>query len=196
MSQTVEQERDWWTAAGPENIWGLPDEDNGVTACVEQIDSILHGLGTGTSVLDLGCGPGRLLPALAERHPLTTFTGMDIRFYDHSHINARNVGWMVGDGRTILYADKTLDAVYSVALFQHLPHEATRGYLAEIARVLKQGGKVRFQHVLGTEDSFLNHQVLSAGHLVQWCEDAGLEVVATDEGLLHFQWVWVTARRP
>lgn len=193
--QTVEQEREWWTAAGPENIWGIDDGDNGVTACVEQIDPILHGLGAGSCVLDLGCGPGRLLPTLAKRHPLTTFTGTDIRFYDHGHINARNIGWMVGDGRTLLYADGMLDAVYSVAMFQHVSHETTRGYLVEIARVLKPGGNIRFQHVLGTEDSFLSHQVPKASDLVQWCEDAGLEVIATDKGLLHFQWVWITARK-
>lgn len=196
MNQTVEQEREWWEAAGPENIWGLPDEDNGVTACVEQIDPILHGLGAGSAVLDLGCGPGRLLPALATKHPLTTFTGMDIRFYDHAHIHARNIGWIVGDGRTILFAPEMLDAVYSIAMFQHLTHETTQGYLAEIARVLKPGGQLRFQHVIGTEDSFLSHQVESAHQLVQWCYDAGLEVAGWEAGPLHFQWVWVTARKP
>ena len=196
MTQTADQEREWWETAGPENIWGLGTWEEGIAGCVEQIESILAGLSHGACVLDLGCGPGRLLVPLARAHPQCTFTGLDIRFYDHAHINERNIGWMVGDGRRIGYADEMLDAIYSVALFQHLPHEATRGYLAESARTLKPGGQVRFQHVLGSEDSFLAHQVLSATHLTQWCDDAVLEIVATDEGVLHFQWVWVTARKP
>lgn len=196
MIQTADQEREWWEAAGPENIWGVGAWEEGIAKCIAEIDPILTGLHYGTFVLDLGCGPGRLLQPLAQAHPRTSFTGLDIRFYDHSGINERNLGWMVGDGRKLLFAPETLNAVYSVALFQHLPHEATSSYISQASRCLKPGGQVRFQHVIGTEDSFLSHQIEDPGLLADWCMQAGLEVTAVDVGRIHEQWVWLTARKP
>lgn len=29
-----------------------------------------------------------------------------------------------------------------------------------------------------------------------WLENAGLEFVKSDKGLCHFQWTWVTAKKP
>lgn len=64
----------------------------------------------------------------------------------------------------------------------------------ETYRVLKPGGIFRFQFIEGIEqEPFSNHYSLD--DMKQWLNDAGLEFVKADQGLCHFQWTWVTAKK-
>ena len=190
MIQTASAEQAWWGVAGPENIWGLGG--GGVDDCLEAIGWAIDGLTPGSRVLDLGCGPGRLTIPLAHARPALDFIGLDVR--DYSQDPAPNVRWVLGDGRIIPTSIGRLDAAYSIALLQHLPHDATRNYLIQLALRLCPGGRIVLQHVLGDEDSFLSHQIHEPD-LVAMCEDSDLRVVSIVSGILHFQWVWVYAER-
>lgn len=96
------------------------------------------------SVLDFGCGSGRLLVGLWARYPSLRLSGCDI--------NGRLIGW----ARTHLpadiafehnapepplpYPDRSFDFVYLISVFTHLPLGSQRLWAEEIRRVMKPGG--------------------------------------------------------
>lgn len=190
--QTAAQEQEFWSAAPDTDIWNGPGD--GVAEHLARIDPVLTPvLGhLGTTAIDLGCGSGRLLVPMAESHPRATFLGVDIAFRQFPH--PRNVGLLGSDGRSILMADEQIEAAWSMLLFQHLPEDAVQGYIAEVARVLRPGGRFVFQFVGRTdddqhEDAFLNYRY-EMGTVGDWCLEAGFDVVqcATDG-----EWRWMTA---
>lgn len=114
-------------------------------------------LEAGISVLDLGCGRGRVLAYLAEQFPNSRFVGMDLsqEAIDHATAHAaerglRNVKFIVKDLRdfdqtpTIEAFDlvTTFDAVHD----QPKPMNLLRG----IHKVLKPGGTYLMQDICGS----------------------------------------------
>jgi SAM-dependent methyltransferase len=102
------------------------------------------------SVLDFGCGPGRLSQAFAAH--FGDVTGVDVapsmvelaRSYATAsgspcrfEVNASPDLW--------LFPDRRFDLVYTNLVLQHMPPELSRVYLAEFVRVLKPGGVAVFQ---------------------------------------------------
>jgi len=147
--------------------------------------------------LDLGCGVGRLAIPIAEDTDSHVF-GVDISremvnlaTMRSAHIS--NLSLMVGDGRTLQFKNAFFDCAYTMLLFQHLPTEAVQGYIGEVGRVLKPGGIFRFQFIAGNEDEpFSKHHPMSLIHST--LADQGFGIVNQQEGLLHPQWSWITAR--
>ncbi len=114
-------------------------------------DLVLDGihLGPEASVLEIGCGVGRLLVPLARR--VARAQGVDIspvmietsRTYLAS---APNASARLTDGTLAGVADASVDFVFSFIVFQHIPAAGPiRTYVEEAARVLKAGGVFRFQ---------------------------------------------------
>lgn len=102
------------------------------------------------TVLDIGCGPGRLTRAIARRAGRAV--GIDVSAEMLLRARSLNAGihntmWLIGDGTSLQpLQDASVDAVISHVVFQHIPDPAiTLGYIAEIGRVLKQGGWAAFQ---------------------------------------------------
>lgn len=104
-------------------------------------------LAPGLSVLDLGCGPGADLAAMAEA--VTTsgrIVGVDIdpkmveaastRLADHPHVEVR-----LGDGHGLPFEDATFDRARTDRALQHVADPST--VLSELRRVLKPGGLLR-----------------------------------------------------
>lgn len=95
------------------------------------------------SIVDLGCGIGRLTPALAE-----TFGGPvygvepSARMREIAEAAAAHPAatYLKGDAARIPLADASVDAVLMFLSFHHVPDRAAGA--AEIARVLKPGGRV------------------------------------------------------
>jgi ubiquinone/menaquinone biosynthesis C-methylase UbiE len=98
-----------------------------------------------TRVLDLGCGTGYLLRALADRYPdAEQFTGIDA-----APEMVRTAGATSGDDRLtfavgvaehIGYPDETFDLVVSTTSFDHWSDQ--QAGLNECARVLRRGGQL------------------------------------------------------
>ncbi|MGW4206962.1 methyltransferase domain-containing protein [Lentzea sp. NPDC004789] len=101
----------------------------------------------GLTVLDLGCGPGADLQAMADAVTASgRVVGVDIdenmvgtantRFHDEPHVEIR-----LGDGHALPFEDATFDRARMDRALQHVADPAT--VLSELLRVLKPGGLLR-----------------------------------------------------
>ena len=105
----------------------------------------------GDTVVDLGCGPARLLASVAKLHPRSQFFGVDLsqemldegaRFVADSGI--ANIE-LIQDDITCMSSinDASVDVALSSMSFHHLPDiDSLRRCFQAIDRVLKPGGKV------------------------------------------------------
>ncbi len=131
-----------------------PDMERFWAGGEEALDSMLDALGVSVastdSIVEVGCGIGRITRVLANR-------GADVRALDVSarmidlarahNQDLRNVRWILGDGRTLAGIDsESADVCHSHVVFQHIPEpEITMGYVREMGRVLRSGGWAAFQ---------------------------------------------------
>ena len=93
----------------------------------------------GELVVDLGCGSGRAL--LWNRDTGAALVGIDIAAF-FSRDARQQVDLMLGDLRTLPFADGTFDKAWSLDVLEHLSPDALAGMLAEASRVLKPGGSL------------------------------------------------------
>jgi len=97
----------------------------------------------GNRILDVGCGRGYLVTALARRFPGASFTGVDLS--DEMVRSARqaadglcNAAFEKGDALALPFQDSSFDAVVSLASVKHWPDPGAG--IREIVRVLKPNG--------------------------------------------------------
>ncbi len=123
------------------------------------------GLTGSDSVLDIGCGNGRVAAQLAPLLQETgSYVGFDIsrgaiyragrRFSDQAHMRFVHLDVWNGEynpsGRmaeldaVFPVADRTIDLAFAASVFTHMRMAALRRYLSECARVLKPGGRLAF----------------------------------------------------
>ena len=115
-------------------------------------------------VLDVGCGLASLLIALAERIPFQSpAVGIDVseELIQQAAREVRRAG--LEDWITVLasratrlpFADGAFDVVFSSHVIKHLDDQAVGEAFAEIARVLKPGGRFLFWEFRKTPRSAL-----------------------------------------
>jgi ubiquinone/menaquinone biosynthesis C-methylase UbiE len=103
----------------------------------------------GETALDVGCGTGTLALEV-QRHlgPTGRVFGIDPGTQQIAHARAkaarRNLptDFQVGVIEQLAFPDETFEVVFSTLMMHHLPAGLKRQGLAEIARVLKPGGRV------------------------------------------------------
>lgn len=206
---TPAEELAYWTevAADPERIRAEIFSDLNLDECLLAIEPEID-FPKGGYVLDLGCGVGRIMQPLAFKYMLTTFHGWDI---SQAMIDAAwrdkippNAYFTVGDGRGLTSPnglghrytcqDEFFDSAYSMTMLQHLPPEAQRGYIEEVFRVLKPGGRFRFQWVEVGDQAPFSYPV-DVGDMAGWVVAAGFTVLGTEHGLVKPGWGWATATK-
>jgi SAM-dependent methyltransferase len=155
--------REFWDARAREDAYYFvdarldyrdPDMERFWAGGEEDLDKLFGALDVRLSpddtVLDIGCGVGRLTRVIASR--AATAYGLDVsaEMIDRArrhHADLSNVEWFVGDGATLQpIADQAVDVCVSHVVFQHIPDpQVTLGYIAEMSRVLRPGGWAAFQ---------------------------------------------------
>lgn len=102
------------------------------------------------SLLDIGCGDGKLLFYVQRRVPEAFLTGIDLSgscirqangyLYPYRHlVDDNKLRFLVGNASALPFEDARFDQVVSTCALHHFP-DLTRCF-AEIHRVLKPGGK-------------------------------------------------------
>lgn len=113
---------------------------------LKELDVNLNYDGT---VMDFGCGVGRLTQALNEYFANTL--GIDISYsmvesaQNYNKYGERCQYKVNTEADLKLIESESLDFIYSNITLQHSPPEAIRCYVAEFVRTLKPGGYAHFQ---------------------------------------------------
>jgi ubiquinone/menaquinone biosynthesis C-methylase UbiE len=161
---------------------------------------IQQGLQKHHTVVDVGCGSGRL--AFQLKDFLTVqYLGIDVvpDLYEYAQSICERPDWnfLAAPGLTIPSKDSSADFVCFFSVFTHLLHDESYKYLAEAKRVLKPGGKIVFsflefaipshwsifQGVLDDNrpDKVLN-QFISRDAIKAWTEHLNLQILEINDG--------------
>lgn len=101
------------------------------------------------SLCDVACGTGRLLKDVRRLYPAMRLTGLDLSatYLEEAkrhHGSLRKVDWVNANAEEMPLEDASQDVVTSVFLFHELPPMVRRNVAAEVARILKPGGRFIF----------------------------------------------------
>ncbi len=109
---------------------------------------IVQYIDSGASMLDVGCGTGRYAVPLDR-------VGFDVVGIDLSQIALRSLpphlACVVGDVQTLPFEAKSFDALTCYGVLQHLRDKERVNAVAELFRVLRDGG-IAFVEAVGTRD--------------------------------------------
>jgi ubiquinone/menaquinone biosynthesis C-methylase UbiE len=209
--------REEWNARAREDAgyyvaFGRRDQDDAgffatATGVINNLEATLRRVPAreraGWRALEIGCGPGRLMRPMS-RH-FAEIHGVDVS--DEMVALAReklrdipNAFPQLGDGaRLTMFADESIDFVYSYAVFQHIPsREVVVEYWREIQRVLKPGGWARLQinglpRSGGEEYTTWSGARFTAQEVLEFTRARDLQVLALEGA--STQYMWTTWRK-
>jgi SAM-dependent methyltransferase len=160
---------------------GTPGTSDFIVSGRESADDLIGALAaTGRrlnefdSVLDFGCGPGRVLPHIAALAPAAACAGCDVDTASIAWARRRypDLGWAVSSYAPPLpWSDESFDLLYSVSVFSHLGETLQDTWLAEIRRVLRPGGVA----LLSTHGDYAFEQFRSGSVATRWCPRGAFE---------------------
>lgn len=131
--------------------WWIDGFTNGVDPEYEEqiIPMAVEELSGWGRVLDVGCGDGQIARALAARG--CSVVGVDPTERNLQVARERGGGpdYLKGEAADLPFEDGSFDAVVACLVFEHI--DDLDGAIAEVARVLRPGGRFAF---------FLNHPLL------------------------------------
>jgi SAM-dependent methyltransferase len=159
-----------------------------------------YGLKPESSLVDVGCGSGRLAYALRDL-PQLKYLGTDVaqELLDHAGkiVERPDWGFVRSTDLTIPVSDGSQDFVCAFSVFTHLLHAETYVYLEEIKRVLKPAGRLVFsflefavpahwavfeKSVADVREPNVLSQFIETSVLQKWCDHLRLKVVAFHPG--------------
>ncbi len=134
-----------------------------------------------TSVLEVGCGTGALLAAVAKRGIGSQHVGIDMADpHEHLDGNAQDLRIMKFDGSVLPFEDKSFDLVFASHVIEHVPNP--RGLISEMKRVSK--GLIYLEvpcelHCRTTKASL--QLTLAIGHINAYTPESFVLLVQTSE---------------
>lgn len=160
------------------------------------------GLVDGMSVVDFGCGSGRLSTALSMDRTLGNihYTGLDIvqDLLDYASSRSRpHFRFLLNHSFTFPIASHSTDIVNAFSVFTHLHQAEIHIYMGEISRVLKPGAKaiLSFQSLIDHwnifEHTFTAHRAHGKPwpHLNMFVERTQIESFASRNGMRMTEYI-------
>ena len=142
-----------------------------------------HGLKADATLVDVGCGSGRLANALKDM-PELNLIGVDVvqDLLDYAQEICQRDDWkfIKSTDFKIPLENNSVDMVTAFSVFTHLLHEETYVYLAEMRRILKPGGKIIFSFL---DFSIPEHWVVFSSNLLQIHERVHLNQFIAPEAI-------------
>ena len=144
----------------------------------------------GDDVLDVGCGTGTLVVAAARREPLAQFTGLDAdpsvlaRARQKAAATRFDIAFDEGRADALPYADGSFDVVLSTLFFHHLPDAVKHATAAELARVLRPGGRLVVGDLGRPQDPVMRVAVRATVQLLDGLATTALNVRGELPGVL------------
>jgi ubiquinone/menaquinone biosynthesis C-methylase UbiE len=156
------------------------------------------GLGEGMSVIDLGCGSGRLAKHLGLSFNDIRYVGIDVvqELLDYAASKSPPHFRFVRHHQLSIPApDSSADFVIAMSVFTHLFHEESYIYLEDMKRVLRPGASVVFSFLESRygwptfETMLRNRKAGTKTHLnmfmerpqiEEWCKHLGIELKGFD----------------
>lgn len=143
-----------WDKLAEENphhaVISAEDEVAAEAKSIEQINDLLNFLEPGQTLLDLGCGYGRVAQYLLPQLKLGGYIGVDSSYemlrlfkqrYESREEEQRTPLLLVNaDIHTLPLKDQSVDAMIACAVFLHNHKSVVEAAMQEITRVLKSGG--------------------------------------------------------
>jgi SAM-dependent methyltransferase len=134
-----------WT---PESFFQSGEED--YRSLVAPVFDRQHFDPQSKTMLELGCGAGRMTRSFAQRFSHVEAFDISKEMLGHAKAllpETRNVTWTLGNGTDLSgLGDESVDFAFSYIVLQHMPKpEFAHRYIREILRVLKPGGLFLFQ---------------------------------------------------
>jgi SAM-dependent methyltransferase len=157
--------------------------------------------GDGIAV-DLGCSSGLLLADLHAARPDATLIGVDLvaAGLERARAVVPSATLVLADATDLPFGDATVDVLSAANVLEHVADDGAA--LAEIARVLRPGGRTALVVPLGPDlydyyDAVLGHERRYAvGELAERAGRAGLELVGRRSvGSLLFPAFWLVKKR-
>jgi len=93
-------------------------------------------LAPGERVLDVGAGRGGALERFNDSNPIVALETSN-RFRD-AHISRPNIEFVVGDGRSLPFADAEMPVVFCNSVIEHVPLDERERFASEIRRVAQR----------------------------------------------------------
>jgi len=154
------------------------------------------GIPDGGTVIDVGCGTGRAIPALREavgQSGMVLAVDLTPEMLEEARPKCAmaRAALVLADARRLPLADGTADAVFAAGLVTHLP-DPVAGF-AELARVTRSGGRLVLFHPSGRAALAARHgrtlrrdEPLAAGPIRDATSAAGWELTAYDDAVDRF----------
>jgi SAM-dependent methyltransferase len=146
---------------------------------------VAQGLQPDGSVIDVGCGSGRLAVHLSDYLRTGSYLGTDVvpDLLDYARDLVVRPDWsfVLADGLVIPAPDSSADIVCFFSVFTHLRHEESYCYLREARRVLRPSGRIVFSFVefkIGSHWAIFETNIADIGtdvHLNQFMSRDGIE---------------------
>jgi SAM-dependent methyltransferase len=167
---------------------------------LEHLLLLQHGLQKPHTVVDVGCGSGRLAVRLKD-YLEGKYVGIDVvpELYEYARNISGRPDWefLPAPGLTIPQPDNSADYICFFSVFTHLLHEESYRYLEDASRVLKPLGKIVFsflefripshwacfQHWLADQKrDAVHNQFMSRDGIEAWATHLGLSIVDIADG--------------
>jgi ubiquinone/menaquinone biosynthesis C-methylase UbiE len=154
----------------------------------DALDSITAGFNPG-SILDIGCGTGRLLRKAATRWPSAQLSGVDPSqgMVKEAQRLTPNVQFYVGPAESLPLLDRSVDLVFSTMSFHHW-QDQLQG-VREAKRVLKTGGVFVLVDVFvpwGLRQLFQHGRPVNPTSIAEMFAKAGFDVQRQQRVMAHF----------